>query len=272
MRIGRRNIFKTALASGIAGALLPAPARSAQNSPAVGADGVYNICFLGDSYTSGTGSTDGNGYRKFLIDALHTNNETRNIRCVGSQASTGKAGWGSVITLPHEGRPGWTTQSLRSLVSGGGLDYPQGQPSLVFLLAGANDFGAGSTPTEVRDDLEALVDTILALNPGLGIVLSEHPLMSSYTSTVLTERSRQGQELNSLLPALVAAKAGRVLLARGSLLDQQDLHTDGVHLNNGGYQRLGYVMYRALAPWFGRDGQWLVPVKQPWAPGPDPLK
>lgn len=238
-----------------------------------GPDGVYNLCWLGDSYIAGTDSTDGNGARKAVLDWLIVNNEQRNLRCVGSQASTGTGGgFGYTVPLVHEGHPGWTTSQLLGLVTGGGLAYAQGRPHIVVLLAGANDFGAGLAPPAVAANLAGLLDAVLDACPGAGVVLCEHVLMSSYKSAVLTNRSRQAQELNALLPELVAARADRVVLARTSLLDQQDLATGGVHPNDGGYQRMAYVIYEALRPWFGRDGRWLVPVKHPWAPGPDPLK
>ena len=238
-----------------------------------GTDGVYNICWLGDSYIAGTDSTDGNGARKAVLDWLIVNNESRNIRCVGSQASTGTGGgFGYTVPLVHEGRAGWTTSQLLGLVTGGGLAYAQGRPHLVLLMAGANDFGAGATPTQVRDNLAGMLDAVLTACPGAGVVLCENVLMSSYKSSTLTARSRQAQELNALLPEVVAARADRVVLAKTSLLDQQDLATGGVHPNDAGYQRMAYVLYESLRPWLGRDGRWLVPVKQPWAPGPDPLK
>lgn len=234
---------------------------------------MYNLCFLGDSYMAGSDSTDGNGCRKAIMDALIINNENRNVCCVGSQPSTGTGGgYGYLVPLVHEGHPGWTTTQLRDLVTGGGLNYAQGQPHVVLLMAGANDFGAGATPTAVRDSLAALVDAVLAVQPGVVVVLCEAVLMSAYKSAVLTNRTRQGQELNAMLPDMVAARAGRVVLARTSLLDQQDINSGGVHPTDGGYQRMGYILYDALRPWMGRDGRWLVPIRSPWAPGPDPLK
>src|SRR6185312_3014896 len=181
-------------------------------------------------------------------------------------------GYGYVVPLPHEGRPGWTTGDLLSLVTGGGLNYAQGRPNIVVLAAGANDFGAGCTPEQVAANLAALLDAVLDAAPGSGVVLCEAVLMSSYKSTVLTNRSRQGQALNELLPALVEQRADRVVLARTSLLDQQDLATGGVHPNDAGYQRMAYAIYHALRPWMGAQGRWLVPVRNPWAPGPDPLR
>lgn len=238
-----------------------------------GPDGVYNLCFLGDSYMAGSDSTDGNGCRKVVMDSLIINNEQRNVRCVGSQASTGTGGgFGYTVPLVHEGRPGWTSTQLLSLVNGGGLNYLQGQPHVVFLMAGANDFAAGLTPQAVFDNLTALLDAVLGLQDNLGVVLCENVLMSSYKSAVLTGRTRQEQELNSMLPSLVESRGGRVVLARTSLLDQQDINSGGVHPTDGGYQRMGYILYETLRPWFGAQGSYLVPVRNPWAPGPDPLK
>ncbi|MFI6333185.1 SGNH/GDSL hydrolase family protein [Micromonospora chersina] len=218
-------------------------------------------------------SANGNGARKAVLDWLIINNEQRNVRCVGSQPSTGTGGgFGYTVPLAHEGHPGWTSTQLLGLVTGGGLNYPQGKPHVVMVMAGANDFGAGLSPAQVYANLTALVDAVLAVDPGLVVVLCENVLMSSYKSSTLTNRSRQAQELNSMLPDLVAARGDRVVLAKTSLLDQQDLATGGVHPNDAGYQRMGYILYHSLRPWFGAQGKYLVPVKHPWAPGPDPMK
>ncbi|WBB73225.1 GDSL-type esterase/lipase family protein [Micromonospora sp. WMMD1128] len=270
--MNRRTVLAAA-GVGVAGSLLPSAAGAAPAPVQPGPDGMFNLCFLGDSYMAGSDSTDGCGARKALLDWLIRNNERRDVRCVGSRASTGTAGgFGYTISLPHEGRPGWTTTQLLNLVTGGGLNYAQGKPNLLIVMAGANDFGAGADPAGVLAGLEQLVDAVLAAAPGSGVVLCEAVLMSSYVSSVLTGRSRQGQQLNELLPGLVEARADRVVLARTSLLDQGDINSAGVHPTDGGYQRMAYAIYQALRPWMGAQGRWLVPVRHPWAPGPDPLK
>lgn len=273
MTTRRRTLLKAALGASAAGTLLAgAEVAAAAVSPQPGPDAVWNLCFLGDSYMAGTDSTDGNGARKAVLDWLIINNEARNVRCVGSMASTGNGGgYGYVIPLVHEGHPGWTTTQLLGMVTGGGLAYAQGKPNIVMLMAGANDFGAGLSPTQVCANLTALLDAVLADCPDAGVVLCEHVLMSSYKSSTLTARSRQGQELNALLPDVVASRADRVILARTSLLDQQDINSNGVHPTDVGYQKMAYALYRSLAPWLGRNGV-LAPVKHPWYPAPDPFK
>lgn len=268
----RRRVLAAASA-GVAGALLPSAAGATPSPVQPGPDGIYNLCFLGDSYMAGTDSTDGNGARKHVMDWLIINNESRTIRCVGSQASTGTGGgYGYTVPLVHEGRSGWTAAQLLALVAGGGLSYPQGKPNIVILCAGANDFGGGATPAVVRDRLAALVDAVLGVQDNLAVVLCEAIMMSSYKSSVLTGRTRQAQELNETLPALVDACGGRVVLARTGLLDQQDIGPGGVHPTDAGYQRMAACIYHALRPWMGAQGRYLVPVRNPWAPGPDPLK
>lgn len=236
-------------------------------------DGIYNVVFLGDSYMAGSDSTDGNGARKSVMDWLIINNESHNVRCVGSQSSTGIAGgFGWTTPLVHEGRPGWTAEQLTDLVAGGGLNYAQGKPNIAVIMAGANDFGAGLFPDQVYSNIDYLVDVTLAQQDNLVVVLGENVLMSSYKSATLTKRTRQAQELNEMLPGLVAGKGGRVVLARTSLLAQQDINSNGVHPTDTGYQKMAYVLYNSLRPWFGAQGKYLVPVKHPWYPGPDPLR
>lgn len=267
--------MKYAVGSGVAGTILSVAPEAASAEPVVeidsSLDGLYRLCFLGDSYMAGSDSTDGHGCRKTVVDWLYINNESHNIRCVGSQPSTGLSTRGS-IPLVHEGHPGWTTTQLLNLVNSGGLRYANGKPNIVFLMAGANDFGAGASPTTVYSRLNSLVDAVLVVQDNLGIVLCENILMSSYVSSTLTNRTRQAQELNEMLPTLVASKAGRVVLAKTSLLDQQDINSGGVHPTNTGYRKMGYILYSALRQWFGSQGKYLVPVRHPWSPAPDPLR
>jgi hypothetical protein len=214
---------------------------------------------LGDSITAGQDSSSGQGYRKLLADNLYGPNESHTITQVGSQVDG--AGW------HHEGHGGWTIGQLIAGVQSGWLANPApanaGPTNLVVLLAGANDFGAGGSWQQAIDDTSTLLDLILGQSTAPGVVLCEQILMSGNVSHVLTDNTRKQQAFNAALPDLVASKpAGRISIAHSGRLRQQDVNSGGVHPTDGGYARLEYEIYRALAPWLGWDdgagGRWMV--------------
>src|SRR5262249_34348395 len=150
--------------------------------------GQYLIMPMGDSITFGSGSSDGNGYRKVLFDDLYGPNEVHNIRYIGSQTS-GSAGY------RHEGHPGWRTDQLIDGVRSGWLTDPAigGPPQFVVLLTGANDAGQGHTWQQMAADTSTLLGLILAASPTTCVVLCEQILMSGNVNHTLSDNTRKQQ-------------------------------------------------------------------------------
>lgn len=221
-------------------------------------DGTYALLPLGDSITAGSttdpangiaagspGLVTGNGYRKHLSDWLYGPNETRTVNMIGSL-------WSGSAGLHHEGHPGWTIAQIN-----GAVNTTSPAPQFIVLLAGANDFGDRYARTwqQAITDTGNLIDKLLGWAPWTRVVLCEQILMSGAISHDLTKSTWQQQAFNAALPTLAAdpARGGRVVIARSSIISQDMLDASGVHLIDGGYRWLAYVIYMALAPWLGHS-------------------
>ncbi len=215
---------------------------------------------MGDSITFGSGSTDGNGYRKLLFDYLYGPNEVHNIAYIGSQQS-GSAGY------RHEGHPGWRTDQLIDGVNRlKWLTNPTngGPPQFVVLLTGANDAGQGHSWQQMVTDTATLLDLILAGSPSTCVVLCEQILMSGNINHTLSDNTRKQQAYNAALPGLAAARSGRVNIARLGIITQANLDPSGVHPTDLGYRMVAWLIYQAFAPWLGTDGKYMVNVECPF--------
>lgn len=245
-------------------AVAPAPA------PAPYPDGTFALYCLGDSITAGStsdpangiatgspGLSTGNGYRSYLLDDLRVRNECGTAKMIGSLHS-------GTAQLYHEGHPGWTINEISTAVDTNGL-----APQYVILLCGANDFGDRYLRTwmQARDDTNLLLDKLLNWAPWVRIVLCEQMLMRGDISHDLTKSTWQQQQYNAALQALADSKAGRVVVARTSVVGQGMLDGSGVHPTDVGYRWMAYCAYYALAPWLGHDvggGQrWMTNIAVP---------
>lgn len=223
---------------------------------------------FGDSITYGSTNdpaNQGNGYPAYLRSWLRGPNEC-NVEMVGSQL-VGSQG------ARREGHPGWTIGQLTALVAGGLLT--QICPQFVVVLAGANDFGDAykRTADQALADTSTLLDLFLAAAPFVRVVVCEQILMAGSISHDLTKSTWQQQAFNAGLPELAASKAGRVTVARTSVVSEQMLDASGVHPNDVGYRWLAWSVYQALAPWLGHEAggrRWVTNIPVP--PGnPRPL-
>jgi serralysin len=262
--IGRRAVLGAGLAAS-AGTLLTTGPAVVSPPPDPYPDGTYAMMCLGDSITAGLtadSANGGDGYRAYLLDDLSVRNE-RPVSMVGSLRSGGRQ-------LYHEGHSGWTINQI-----GGAVNFGSLAPQFVVLLAGANDFGDAYKRTwdQARDDTGALLDRLLTWAPWTRVVLCEQILMSGGVSHDLTKSTWQQQAFNAALPELVAGKAGRVVLARTSVIGQGMLDGSGVHPTDVGYRWMAYAIYYALAPWLGHltgTGRWMTNIPVP-AGSPRPL-
>jgi len=108
-----------------------------------------------------------------------------------------------------------------------------GKPARVFLLIGTNDLSRGTTPTEVADNINHIVDTIRA----------ESPITRIYVQSVLPRGADyQGriEELNKLLENTITDRATWInlyplFLNTGDNSIDNKLSNDELHLLGGGY-------------------------------------
>jgi lysophospholipase L1-like esterase len=203
-------------------ALLP-PATAALPPTATPPPRTFKIMPLGDSITYGWPDVSYGGYRRLLGTLL--TGDGYHIDFVGSMQS----GTGISPDPDNEGHYGWTISQLQNGIdTKGWLEIYQ--PDLILLHIGTNDLekpDRGSAPGK----LSALLDDILGRLPRVHIIVAQ----------IIPSRpgpDAAHQAFNSAMPALVAAKGGRV-----SLVDMQTIlvpadYADRFHPNASGYDKM----------------------------------
>ncbi len=203
------------------------------------AAGVFaqtRIMPLGNSITEGVGSTDGSGYRLPLYNLLTNANVPFDF--------VGGLQYGNVIPdKDHEGHAGIKADDLQV------TNYLSANPADVILLEiGTNDVSANESATQVRDDIEAILDAIFAQNPSA----------RTYLSTTIPRRDAKqsvNASLNAMLPALVSSKVANgqdvVLVDMESrILSEPDwqntLMDDDKHPNDAGYDIMAQEWFNAM--------------------------
>ena len=227
------------------------------------------LAIIGDSITQASGSAYSanvipqnacRGYRWHLFRKLV--DAGAKFTCVGSintnyTADSQYPGWrGFQFGRSTEGHFGWRAYQIRG-TSAGPSTYNRGTgnitqwidpklggyvPDTVTLMIGINDFADGRTPTQVRDDVAAIIDTLQGANPKVRIHLLEllhvgsaHALYPALNTTVDTYN-------NTFLPALAAAKTNANSLVTlvpmsndvtGGFI-ANDMTHDNVHPNSRG--------------------------------------
>jgi lysophospholipase L1-like esterase len=198
---------------------------------------------LGNSITEGTGSSHDGGYRHDLYYLLQ--NAGIAFDFVGSLQ------YGSGFPdLDHEGHPGYLADQLdvQTILANNPAD-------VVFLEVGTNDISYGESATEVRNDIDRLVDDIYNVNHAITIFLSTTlPRLDSNALQQITDA------VNAMLPNLVSTKAAAgyriYLVDNASRIKAEpnwetNLMADNLHPNDEGYALMAnewFNAYRAYSP------------------------
>ncbi|GAA2064213.1 hypothetical protein GCM10009839_89560 [Catenulispora yoronensis] len=179
---------------------------------------------FGDSITYGSHSSAGNGYRGPLWNELTA--EGHPLDFVGSVEE------GTMADADDEGHPGWRIDALQGLVSGSLGTY---KPNVVTLMAGANDLIQNHDVANAPSRLSTLIDQITTADPGATVLVAN--LTVSTDPNVVAYRAA----FNAAVPGIVAAKqsGGRhVAEVDMGAVAVSDLVSDGIHPNDGGYQKM----------------------------------
>jgi lysophospholipase L1-like esterase len=179
---------------------------------------------LGDSITYGTDSSTGNGYRQPLWDEL--TGEGHLLDFVGTVRA------GIMADPDNEGHPGYRIDQIAALTDASLATY---KPNVVALMAGTNDLIQNYQVSTAPARLSALVDQIVADDP-TATVLVANLIVGTNANIAAFEPA-----YNATIPGMVAAKqaAGKhVALVNMSALTAADLDPDGIHPNDGGYQKM----------------------------------
>jgi len=182
---------------------------------------------LGDSITYGYASTDGNGYRQYLLTSLAGNY----VNFVGSQKA------GTMADNNNEGHSGAIIDEIANYAY---LSLPE-RPNVVLLMAGTNDMNNNVDPGNAPARLSALIDEILAACPDAVVVVAQIiPAANPATFARLTT-------FNARISLLVNQKqtAGKHVLKAWMPMTTDDL-IDGLHPNGIGYNKMATGWIEAL--------------------------
>lgn len=218
-----------------------------------GAVGPLTIMPLGDSITSGHGSTCGDGYRWDLGNRVVVGAGI-NATYVGSKLS------GCSPNPRYEGGSGLTIAQIKAGVDGG---WMSSVPDLTLLHIGVVDARRGRTVVQMLDDMSALLDTILARSASNRVIVCKLVIPMGINAE-LRMASVTVQGFNDSLTALAVTKGPRVEVADMSIIPTSSLISDGLHPNDLGYSQMAWIFYRAMARWYGQGGY------LPWTSVPFP--
>jgi lysophospholipase L1-like esterase len=178
---------------------------------------------IGDSITAGYRSSTGDGYRGPLWRELTTKGYALDM--VGSQRG------GVMFDPDNEGYYGYRIDQVAALISAELALY---QPNVVLLHIGTNDIGQNYQVSTASSRLAALIDQIVAADPGVTVLVAQ--LICNSTPKVQSLIDTY----NSSIPGIVKARVGKgmhVYVVSMSSLTLADLQ-DGLHPNDGGYQKM----------------------------------
>ncbi|MEO1522926.1 MAG: GDSL-type esterase/lipase family protein [Cyanobacteria bacterium J06633_2] len=216
---------------------------------------MMKIMPLGDSLTFGvvnndTKDDDLGGYRTALWDSLKS--DAFNVDFVGP-LTNGENGIRS-IDQDNAGFRGWRIDQLSN---GRGRDRDAGNidewlssenPDIVLLMAGTNDILQNKSATQARDDLRALIQTIIS--DGAQVFVASIPPLNPASDRVTQAQADTVDAFNALLPGLVAEFAANVRFVdvAGALNGVNDVSSDGIHLTSSAFSKVAAAWHNALFP------------------------
>jgi lysophospholipase L1-like esterase len=186
---------------------------------------------LGNSITYGYLSSDGNGYRKVLLDTITANGST--VQYVGSVQA------GNMTDNHNEGHPGATISQIATFAN---LSLPE-RPNIILLMAGTNDMAQSLNLSDAPRRLGDLIDQCHAACPDAVILVAQlTPATDNVTSSNIAA-------YNPTIPGLVSARVMNGVKAltvnMSSFLTTSDL-IDGLHPNDIGYGKMATGWFQGL--------------------------
>jgi len=204
---------------------------------------------VGDSITFGVDATLGynmtdGGYRTRLFDLAHRSGKA--LTFVGSKSDGPDTVDGTPFPKAHEGHPGWVIIQITDIIVAAMQTY---KPKIITLMIGTNDINAGFNPPDAPNRLGKLVDTILATDPQVLVVVAKLvPTQSDSDNTAF-------QAYNSAIGDVVAMRiaAGKhvalvdMYAAFGSGKNKSYL-SDNLHPNATGYTVMAQTWFDSIGP------------------------
>ena len=190
---------------------------------------------LGGSITHGVGSSDQNGYRKALLELLHS--KGLNIRLVGSRRT------GTMVNNDHEGWRGFRIDQVETKAKASAAKL---RPHIFTVNIGSNDCLQGHKLDEARKRLSRLLEGLWAASPGSTVVLSS--LLVNGDAQVDLRITGFNREIETMARemALAGKRVVFVDMHGGDGPVVGDLVDDGTHPNDAGYAKMARIWLRGI--------------------------
>ncbi|KAI1372883.1 carbohydrate esterase family 3 protein [Hypoxylon crocopeplum] len=190
---------------------------------------------LGASITYGYGSSDGNGYRKYLRDQLENNGNEINM--VGSKTA------GNMTDNDTEGWSGYIVDTVHDKAK---VAVPKLKPNIILINAGTNDCIANNHLPNAGDRVTNMLNDLYKESPKATIILST--LLLNHNPDV----EKRVEDFNSQLK--IVASEFQLTGKRLVLVDMQgdngpkleDLNKDGTHPNDAGYKKMAQIWFDGI--------------------------
>lgn len=193
---------------------------------------TLKIMPLGDSITAGYLSSTGNGYRQDLLNGLPNNK----ITLVGSQKD------GSMANPQNEGFFGYEIDQIKSSVDSEDAEKVY-SPDVILMHVGTNDVNKNYDVSGAPSRLNDLIKDLFINLPDATIILAQITPIANAASEA------RRVTFNAAIPGVAEtfAKQGKKILTvdMGSQVTTADLK-DGLHLTDGGYQKMANVWIGGL--------------------------
>ncbi|KAK5625212.1 hypothetical protein RRF57_000928 [Xylaria bambusicola] len=189
---------------------------------------------LGGSITYGVGSSDGNGYRRLLYEALTSSGF--DVTMLGSRRT------GTMNNNSHEG---WRGFKINEIQEKGVKSAKAHLPSILTINGGSNDCIQGFDLGNSGKRIDGMLQRLWEASPGSTIILS------TLLKNKDTQVNARVMEFNNRIRKLVQqreAENRKIVLA-----DMDTPHgpqvgdlVDGVHPNDDGYQKMADIWYSSI--------------------------
>lgn len=189
---------------------------------------------LGGSITYGVGSSDKNGYRKFLYDKLTLDGHT--VEMVGSRKSG---------AMPNNRNEGWRGFTIDQIDRKARISIPLLMPNVVTINAGSNDCLQDLDIGQIGNRISGLLEYIWSTCPGSTVILSTLLLnLDTLTEQRILQANVQFQELASQK----YKKHKRIVLVdmHGADGPNADELVDGTHPNDAAYRKMAGIWHRGF--------------------------
>ncbi|MFY1619741.1 GDSL-type esterase/lipase family protein [Micromonospora sp. WMMD736] len=202
---------------------------------------------LGDSITAGVESSDNNGYRRKLFDALDI--VAGDVDFVGSQEA------GTMDDPDHEGHPGWRIDQIARVAD---CKVAQYKPNVITLMAGTNDINQSYDLSGAPQRLKNLINKALAYSPRATVVVGK---------LLPTGKSGLQPRIDAYNPAIynvvrdLRAEGKHVIWADTSTIQASEGMQNDAHPNDGGYAKLAYAFYFGIGE--ALDQGWIRTPEMP---------